>query len=573
MPNALGQGVYRSTGLTPTQPSETVAAAGRLTSAAALSKAARQWPERLALVVDDERLTWAELHADAVTWARALRAAGVGPGSHVGLLMANCVDFVRLFYAAGLVGAVAVTINARFKDPELAFAIAHAEIDTLFIGGHALPHHDFRAALARVFPELAAWTGGPLSVEAAPKLKRVFNLRDPREADWPTERDLLADAERVPVADILKAPASVDPNDPALMMYSSGTTAHPKACMLTHRNLSMVGASFAERFGLGPEDRVMNPLPFFHMSTMLPMAACRLSGATQICTAHFDPARTLRQLEEDRVSFGYLSFPTLVNQIIAQPDFASRDVSALRYLHCVGPADLMRKYRAVFPQARYVNAYGLTEASGVPCYTDPEDTEDEAFEFSGRPFDGVRAKAVDPETLAELKPGQRGEIWIAGWCLFAGYYADDAATADVMTKDGWLRTGDLGRVDARGRVIFDGRLKDMLKIGGENVAALEIETVLCAHPAIQVAQVIAVPDDHLFEVAAAFVELAPDQSVTPEEAVAWCAERLASYKVPRYVRVVTDWPMSATKVQKFRLPRDFTAAEKIDPKIASRVQL
>lgn len=558
--------------MTPTHPSDRVAAAGDLTSAGALAAAARNWPDRLAVILDDERMNWAALHQDSVIWARALQAAGVGPGCHVGLLMPNCLDFVRLFYAAGMLGAVTVTINSRFKDPELAYAISHADIDCLFIGGHALPHLDFRAALLRVFPELRGWTGGPLALDGAPRLKRIFNLGDPREADWPTERDFLADADRVTAADITDAAASVAPDAPALMMYSSGTTAHPKACMLTHRNLSMVGAAFAERFALGPEDRIMNPLPFFHMSMMLPMAACRLSGAAQICTAHFDPARTLRQLEEERVSFGYLSFPTLVNQVIAQPDFARRDLSALRFLHCVGPADLMRKYRAAFPKARYVNAYGLTEASGVPCYTDPADPEEDALTISGRPFDGVTAKAVEPETLEDLGPGRRGEIWIAGWCLFAGYYADAAATAAVLTEDGWLRTGDLGRVDERGRITFDGRLKDMLKIGGENVSALEIETALCAHPAIQVAQVIPVPDDHLIEVAAAFVELAPGQSVTPEEAVAWCAGRLASYKVPRYVRIVTDWPMSTTKVQKFRLPRDFTAAEKIDPKSVQAVQ-
>ncbi len=554
--------------MNPNHPSERVSGAGALTSAVALADASSQWPERLALIVDDERLTWAELHADALAWARGLKAAGVGEGCHVGLLMPNCVDYVRLFYAAGIVGAVAVTINARFKDPELAYAIAHADIDCLFIGGHSLPHQDFRAALTRIYPELATWSGGPLALEGAPRLKRIFNLRDPRGGDWPTERDVLAGAETVEAADA----AAISPDSPALMMFSSGTTGHPKACMLTHRNLSMVGAAFAERFGLEPEDRVMNPLPFFHMSTMLPMAACRMSGAAQICTAHFDPVRTLRQMESERVSFGYLSFPTLVNQVIAQPDFAQRDLSALRFLHCVGPADLMRKYKAAFPQAHYVNAYGLTEASGVPCYTDPEDPEEDTLTISGRPFDGVSAKAVDPETLAYLAPGERGEIWIAGWCLFAGYYADAEATALAVTADGWLRTGDLGCVDERGRIRFEGRLKDMLKIGGENVAALEIETVLCAHPAIQVAQVIAVPDDHLIEVAAAYVELAPGASLTPEDAVAWCASRLASFKVPRYVRIVSDWPMSATKVQKFRLPRDFTNAEKIDPKAVPTVQ-
>ncbi|SPJ26039.1 class I adenylate-forming enzyme family protein [Palleronia abyssalis] len=550
---------------------ETVRAAGNETAATMLARAARDWPDATAIIVDDARLTWAELYAEARHWARALRGAGVAPGAHVGILMPNSMDYVRLFYATGMIGAVALTINSRFKDDDLGYAVRHSDMDVLFIGGHALPHVDFRAMLTRIYPDLDIWNGGPLDLEDAPRLRAIYNLADSRETRWPTEQDFLKASDTIPEARIDALMASTSPDDHALMMYSSGTTAHPKACMITHRTLSMIGQSFAERFDLSVEDSVMNPLPFFHMSTMLPMAACRASGAAQICTAHFDPGRTLAQMESERVSFGYLSFPTLVNQVIQHPDFASRDLTSLRFLHTVGPADLMQKYTKVFPGAHYINAYGLTEATGVCCYTDPLDPADQATTVSGRVFDGVRAKAVDPTTLEDVPFGERGEIWIGGFCLFDGYYKDPEKTAETLVDGGqWLRTGDMGYVSQDGHITYDGRLKDMLKIGGENVAALEIETYLCSHPDIQIAQVIGVEDDHLFEVAAAFVELVPGATLTPEAVVDYCIDQIASYKIPRYVRIVDSWPMSTTKIQKFKLPRAFAREEKIDPKSRPR---
>ncbi|MFN6978935.1 MAG: class I adenylate-forming enzyme family protein, partial [Gemmobacter sp.] len=410
----------------------------------------------------------------------------------------------------------------------------------------------------------AGWDGGPLALPGAPRLRRIVNLADPREAVWPTRDAFLAGARSVPDAALDALPA--DPDAPALMIYSSGTTARPKACLLPHAALNRIGAAFADRFGLGPDDRIMNPLPFFHLSTMLPMAACRASGAAQLCTLRFDAGATLATMEAERATFGYLSFPTIVNQVLAHDSFARRDLSALRFLHVVGPADLMRRYAAALPQARYVNAYGLTEATGVPVWTDPADPAEDAPEVSGRPLPGLAVKAIDPETGADLPPGQRGELCIRGWSVFAGYYKDAAGTAAVLGPDGWLRTGDLGLVDAAGRVVYAGRLKDMLKVGGENVAALEIETHLCAHPAIAVAQVIGVEDAQYGEVAAAFVELVPGAAMTARDVVRHCAGRLARYKVPHYVRFVQDWPMSATKIQKFRLPRDFAPAERIDPR-------
>lgn len=544
-----------------------IESAGHQTTARALATAAAKWPDRPALLLDGEKLSWSAMLTESRRFAAALLAHGAGKGSRIGILSPNSTDYVKLIYAAGMIGACVITLNARFKDSDLVYALDHAEVDFLFIGGQARAFMDFRAMLTGIYPELAGWDGrSPLSLKAAPHLRQLFNLRDPEPHVWPDETAFLAPATPELDAAAQKMADEIPAASDALIIYSSGTTAHPKACVLSHANLSQIGLSFAMRFRLGPGDVIYNPMPFFHMSSMLPMAACRASGAMQICTAHFKPGEALAQLQSEKATFAYVSFPTIVGSILNDPCFVETDLSSIRLLHCVGPADLLRRYQDSFPGVRFVNAYGLTEASGVPVWSDPWDPADDPFVHSGKALEGNEIAAFDPETGARLPADTRGELRLRGFCLFSGYLKDAAATRATLLDDGWLRTGDLGFVRADGVVTYDGRLKDMLKIGGENVAAIEIESYLCTHPDIELAQVIAVPDAHLFEVAAAYVELRPGASLTPNEVVDYCLGRIASYKIPRYVRIIREWPMSTTKIQKFKLPKDFSAAEYFDVK-------
>jgi fatty-acyl-CoA synthase len=545
---------------------------GNLTIGLMLRDAAQREPHSLALVMGDDRLNWAELYVTAHEYARALLGIGVKPGAHIGILMPNAADYLLLVHAASLIGARALTINARYKQDDLRYVIDHADVEHLFIGGHAMPYSDFRTMLAGIHPELAAWDGkSPLALAGAPKLRTLHNFADPRETTWPGRDTFLVAGREIAVATLDALAETIDPASVALMMFSSGTTARPKACMLTHRSINLAGVALAERFRLTPEDRVYDPLPFFHMSTMLPFAACRASGAAFIGAMHFDAGEALATIERERATVSYTSFPTIVSGMTGHPDFATRDLSSIRLIHCVGPAELLKRYSGQFPQAYFVNAYGLTEATGVPVWSDPDDPQQFSFTTSGRPFAGVDVKTVDPETLEDLPHGGRGEIWLRGYVVFDGYYKDEEGTSRTIRPDGWLRTGDLGFIDPDGRVVYDGRLKDMLKIGGENVAALEVETWLCSHPDVQIAQVIAVPDDHLFEVAAAYVEVKPGSSITPLDLVDHCIGSIATYKVPRYVRFVTEWPMSATKIQKYKLDRDFQPAEKVDVRAREQV--
>jgi fatty-acyl-CoA synthase len=210
--------------------------------------------------------------------------------------------------------------------------------------------------------------------------------------------------------------------------------------------------------------------------------------------------------------------------------------------------------QAAMPHAVQISAYGLTECGGVVSFNDPDDSYEQRMTTQGRPFAGIEVCAKDPmDPAITLAPCERGELCVRGYNLFEGYYKDPERTAAAFDDEGWFHTGDLGVVDADGRISYQGRLKDMLKVGGENVAAIEIESYLATHPAVSIAQVVGVPDEKYVEVAAAFLELKPGASVTEDEIVAFCKRGMAGFKVPRYVRFVTEWPMSATKVQKFRL--------------------
>lgn len=538
-------------------------AADPLTVGGSLFNAAERFASSEALVVDGRRANYAQLLDEVVERARQLLGIGVKPGDHVGVLMPNCWDYVVLYYAIDLIGGCAVLLNARYRPDDLAYVIPKANIQFLFVGGHAHQHCDYRPMLTSVFPELDGWTGGALSVAAAPALQTVIELGDARSGTWPDAELLDQAAAGVTRSAVLEAAGKVAPDDIGMMIFSSGTTSRPKACMLTHRSLCLTGAALMERFQLTAEDRIWDPLPLFHMSTMLPLAACRAAGACFIGMGHFDADQAMALLRDERPTVQYAAFPTIISALVTHPAFPDYDQSRLRINHVVGPPDLLRRYAGLFPGAVAVNSYGLTEATGVPCYSALDDPQEMLFETSGALFDGMEAYIADAQG-ASVPDGVPGEICLRGFGIFAGYYDDPAATKEAVDSEGWLHTGDLGRIGPGGRLIYDGRLKDMLKIGGENVAAIELESFLMTHPAIRMAQVIGVPDERLMEVAAAYIELNPGMEMGEEEVVTHCVGNIASYKIPRYVRFVTEWPMSATKVQKFALRKAFEPTGKFD---------
>ncbi|MEK9823498.1 MAG: fatty acid--CoA ligase family protein, partial [Gammaproteobacteria bacterium] len=300
------------------------------------------------------------------------------------------------------------------------------------------------------------------------------------------------------------------------------------------------------------------PLPMFHMASILPLMCCMDAGAAMLSMTHVEPGLSLEMMEKEAVTVAFPSFPTVTLDLINHPDFKTRDLSKLRRVNNVAPPDLLRQFQEAFPQAVQTGAYGLTEAGGVIAYNHPDDLLESRLHTCGKPMPGLSAKIVDPETLAEKPAGEQGEILLKGYSVFDGYYKSPEKNAEAFV-DGWFRTGDLCAIDADGYIEFHGRIKDMLKVGGENVAAIEIESVMNTHPAANLVQVIGVPDERLFEVACAYIELKEGADVTAEEMISFCQGKMASYKIPRHIRFVSEWPMSSTKVQKFVLREWFDA--------------
>lgn len=515
---------------------------------------ARQVAERgaaEAFVAPGERLTWAALQDGARAIARSLHAAGVRRGDHVGVLLGNGGTWVQVFYACAMLGAVTVPVNTRFKTDELAFCLKQADVKVLLTAESFLGI-DFLDLLTQVEPALDQALPGA----ALPLLRQVVVLgeRCPRGAGRWT--DFLGAGEAVDDATLLDRMRAVAPDDVLLIQYTSGTTSFPKGVMLTHANMLTNAWAAAQRIGVRPDDRYFSIRPYFHVAgTTLSILVSLMSGCCLLTLPKFDVADALRMLDEERCTLTSGN-DTIFLMLMGHPDFDRARIHLRGGWAAAGP-QVMQKIRDVMGVPGICNAYGQSEAS--PNIT--LSAHDDPFELRAMgwalPHPGMQVRVVDPGTGEPLPAGMQGEIQARGWSVMKGYYKMPEATARALSADGWLSTGDLGEMDAAGRLRMVGRLKDMFRVGGENVAPAEVEETLHGHPAVRMAQVVGVPDARLGEVPAAFVLLKDGQDCTAEELTAWCKARCANFKVPRYVEIVDSFEhigmTGSSKVQKNKL--------------------
>jgi acyl-CoA synthetase (AMP-forming)/AMP-acid ligase II len=532
--------------------------AGTGTYADLFREAAARHADADALVFSDSRQTYAELLGRAGERARELRALGVAKGDRFGVLMPNDPAIVELLIAAGLIGATMVPINTRFKARELRHVITDAQLTTLVTTDAIDEHVDFKALLREALPGLeSASDPFSLDIDGAPALRSLALVGERPAAGFVDAGTLRERSAGVTDPGSDDAP---EPDDIALILYTSGTTAHPKGCMLSHRAIVLDARGIAERFAIPAGDRWWDPLPMFHAGALMLMTGCFVAGATFISMPRFDVDEAFALIEGERATVLYPLFPTITLTLMHDPRFASLDRERIRVVANVGPDDVQRKIQAAFAPALLMSAYGITELCGTVIFTELDDSEEARTTTCGRPLPGFEIRVVDPDTGQALGPGMRGELVGRGPSRFDGYYGNPQQTAEVIDDEGFFHTGDLCSLDSDGRILYHGRLKDMLKVGGENVAAVEVESYLATHPAVKLAQVVGIPDERLLEVPAAFVELTPGATCDEQELIAYCKGSIAGFKVPRVVRFVEDWPMSATKIQKFRL-RDQLLAE------------
>jgi fatty-acyl-CoA synthase len=468
--------------------------------------------------------------------------------------MSNCQEFVDLLIGVQLLGAWSVPINARYKARELRYVVANADLRVLVTTDRVIDFVDFVAVADEAFPDLGSQADPrSLALRDAPDLRTIVLVGDRVPPGMVGEAAFHALRDDVDAEHVEACRSRVAVRDVAMMMYTSGTTAMPKGCPISHEALVRPALEAGRtRFRLTSEDVMWDPLPMFHMSFVLPFLACLDAGIPLLTMEHFEPKEALAYMEREGATVSFASFPTITQAILTHPDYDPERLN-IRLANNVGPPELLASMQDRMPGTVQISAYGMTECGGVVAFGEVDDTPRQRTHTSGRPFRGIEVQIRDLDTDEVLGPDRPGEILVRGYCLFEGYYRDEEKNAECFTADGWFRTGDICSVDAEGYISYLTRAKDMLKVGGENVAAAEIEGLLHQHPAVLLAQVVSAPDPKYVEVPAAFVQLVEGESATEQELIDFCTGQIASFKVPRHVRFVSEWPMSATKIQKVRL--------------------
>ena len=511
-----------------------------------------------ALILPGQQLTYGELTERALRRARSLQAIGVKPRDHVGLLMPTCIDFVEYLFAIALCGAVAVPMNARYKYSELAYVIDNGDLVTVITTDQVADHVNFVERLTEALPGLATQKNvSQLKLAATPRLRNMVLLGGSQAPGFMTQAQFDALADTVNEESVHESRMKVRLRDPAIMLYTSGTTANPKGCLISHE--AMVRNSIAlgrHRYALRHEDVFWSPLPMFHIAAILPLCAIFDVGGAYATMSYFEAGAALKMLETNKVTATYPCFVTIMADLIGHSDFAKTDLSRITLMNsnfAMQPPGIKDAMLEAMPHAIYVGTFGMTETAGTVTTSRLDDPLSERVGRLGRPLPGLEVRIVNAETGRDCATDERGEVLVRGYSTLLGYYKDPEKTAAAIDADGWYHTGDVGSLDAAGTLMFHGRTKDMLKVGGENVAAAEIEACLQRHPAVKLAQVVGLPDARLVEVAAAFVEKKPGADVSAQELMDFCRKEIAGFKVPRHVRFVSEWPMSTSKIQKFRL--------------------
>ena len=497
-------------------------------------------PDAEAVVEPGRRVTYRELGELVDASTRAMMAAGVGPGDRVAIWAPNGLGWIVAALGAHSAGAALVPINMRFKGEEAAYVLSASKA----------------AVLVTTVGFLGIDTVGMLRTAETPlpHLRRIALLEGsarageaPRGAEvepWPA---FAARAEGIPAAAASERRQSVRPADPSDILFTSGTTGRPKGVIMTHGQTVAQFRDWSAFAGLRSGDRYLVVNPFFHMfGYKAGWLASLLKGATIVPVPVFDVSKVLALVESERITV-LPGPPTIYRSILDHPERAAFDLSTLR-VAVTGAADipveLIREMRAELPFRSILTGYGLTEA-GTCTGSRPDDDAETIAATAGRAMPGLEVLIADAEGR-EVERGATGELLVRGYGVMQGYLDDPEATAAAIDERGFLHTGDLATMDRRGYVRIVGRSKDMLIVGGFNVYPAEVENALLAHDAIGEVAVIGAPDERMGEVAMAYVVPAPGRSIDPDSIIGWARERLANYKVPRYVVAVGALPTNAT---------------------------
>ena len=506
---------------------------------------ARRDREALVEVATGRRWTWAELEGDVDALAKGLLTAGIEKGDRVGIWAPNCAEWTIVQYATAKVGAILVNVNPAYRTHEFAYAVNHSKLRLLFAASE-FKTSNYREMVEEVRSECL-------------DLERVVYI------DTDDLGELITQGLPVPASELASRMAALDPHDPINIQYTSGTTGRPKGATLSHHNILNNGYFTTEAIGLSEGDRLCIPVPFYHCFGMV-MAnlGCTTHGATMVIPApSFDPETTLRTIADEQCTAVY-GVPTMFIAMQNHPAFASTDLTSLRTGIMAGsvcPVEVMKRCVSEMNMSEVSIAYGMTETSPVSCQTRSTDDLDRRTATIGRVHPHVEIKVVDPLTGQTVPRGEPGEFCTRGYSVMLGYWDDEVKTREAIDDDGWMHTGDLAVMRDDGYCNIVGRIKDMVIRGGENIYPREIEEFLYQHPDIEDVQVIGVPDEKYGEELCAWVKMRAGAAALDAAGVrAFAHGRLAHYKIPRYVMVVDEFPMTVTgKVRKVQMREESSA--------------
>jgi fatty-acyl-CoA synthase len=525
------------------------------TLAQLLERQATQSSQRVFAIFPELSITYGDLYERASELAKGLISRGLEPGTPVAIFMPNCLDFLLAHYAVQLAGAVGVLLNARYKQYELRQVIAHCDAQILMTTDVIDEHVNLTDVLCGTYPQLGDSSAArSLTLTDAPLLKTLILFGNKRLSAALPADDLKASGRAVSNATLAQRRLDQDSENTAVIIYTSGTTAAPKGCELSHAGLQRSWSIFSRAVGLEAGEKVWDPMPFFHSGGVGLMTGIMARGATIVSSAYFDPEVIVDLILKHQIEHLYPGFHLIALPVVTSSRYDPTAFAFVRSMVVIGPLGTLRKIQNLLPpKAAVMNLFGMSEASGLVTLTPPDATEDQRLMTNGKQPPGIEVRIVNPDSEQLTSPGVTGEIQFRGGGAFRGYYKDPAATRSTILPDGWVRTGDMGKLDHDGWLRYEGRYKEMLRVGGENFAAAEIESFLSAHPAVKYVQVVGKPDDRLGEVPVAFVECNDGSTATQADIVDFCVGKIAKFKIPRQIVFVTQWPMSATKIQKFKL--------------------
>ncbi len=518
------------------------------TIGAALARVAAAQPDADALVSRHQgiRLTYGELVEAVDAVGRGLLAVGIEKGDRVGIWAPTCAEWTMLQFACARVGAILVNVNPAYRPGELAYALRQSGV-RLLVTARSFKTSDYLDMLSSVRADL-------------PRLEMAVTI-DGEAAGG--ERDLVWSAllelgSGIDPSQVGHREAQLDTDDPINIQYTSGTTGNPKGATLTHHNILNNGHSLAQVMRYTGADRVCIPVPLYHCFGMgVGNLGCVTSGAAMVYpAASFEPLATLEAIAEERCTSVY-GVPTMFIGMLEHPRFGDFDLSSFRTGIMAGapcPVEVMKRVVDEMHAREICIGYGMTETAPVSFLTRPDDDIERRVSTVGTLLPNVEGKVVDPFSGKTVPVGETGEVCTRGYLVMRGYWDNRDATSEAIDEAGWMHTGDLGVMDGDGYLNIVGRIKDMVIRGGENLYPREIEELLFQHPAVASAQVIGVPDERMGEELMAWVVVREGVEVTEDELREFCRSRVAHFKVPRYFKFTTDFPMTVTgKIQKFKM--------------------